>query len=160
MVVNVEADSIEQDEAWLRLSVRDTGVGIAEEDRAVIFEKFRQGGKIIGSDHLTREFSGTGLGLSITKELSKLLGGEVYFESELGKGSVFNVRVPWTLADQPKLDVSITQRLDEVTKPRRLDFNAPNMAFIEEEIASSDVRNETPPDSNDIPISTNTNQLP
>ena len=141
----------------LILTVEDTGVGIADEDRAVIFEKFRQGGKVVGSDHLTREFSGTGLGLSIIKELSKLLGGEVFFDSELGKGSVFNVRVPWTLADQPRLDVSITQRLDEVTKPRRLDFNAHNIASIEEDVASSDVNNEPPPGSDDVSISTNTN---
>ena len=107
----------------LVLTVEDTGVGIAEEERRVIFEKFRQGTQTVGTDHLTREFSGSGLGLSIVKELSKLLGGEVSFDSELGKGSTFHVRVPWTLADQPKLDVSIQQRLDEVTKPRPVDFN-------------------------------------
>ena len=118
----------------LILTVEDTGVGIAEEDREAIFEKFRQGGKLGGVEHLTREFSGTGLGLSIVKELSRLLGGEVYFESELGKGSVFNVRVPWTLADQPKLDVSLTQRLDEVTKPRRLDFSTAGVPSVDDEL--------------------------
>ena len=108
----------------LILSVEDTGVGIAEEERRVIFEKFRQGTQTVGPDHLTRKFSGSGLGLSIVKELSRLLGGEVSFDSELGKGSTFHVRVPWTLADQPKTDVSIQQRLDEVTKPRPLDLNS------------------------------------
>jgi len=108
----------------LVLTVEDTGVGIAEEERRVIFEKFRQGTQTVGTDHLTREFSGSGLGLSIVKELSKLLGGEVSFDSELGKGSTFHVRVPWTLADQPKLDVSIQQRLDEVTKPRPVELNS------------------------------------
>lgn len=108
----------------LVLSVEDTGVGIAEEERRVIFEKFRQGTQTVGSNHLTRKFSGSGLGLSIVKELSRLLGGEVSFDSELGKGSTFHVRVPWTLADQPKADVSIQQRLDEVTKPRPLDLGA------------------------------------
>jgi len=108
----------------LVLTVEDTGVGIAEEERRVIFEKFRQGTRTVGTDHLTREFSGSGLGLSIVKELSKLLGGEVSFESELGKGSKFNIRVPWTLADQPKADSSIQQRLDEMTKPRPLEFSS------------------------------------
>ena len=104
---------------FLVLTVADTGVGIAEEDREIIFEKFRQGNAVLGRSNLTREFSGTGLGLSIVKELSKLLGGEITFASELGKGSSFTVRVPWTLAERPKLDSSLSQRLLEVTKPPR-----------------------------------------
>ena len=117
----------------LVLTVQDTGVGIAEEERRVIFEKFRQGTQTVGTDHLTREFTGSGLGLSIVKELTKLLGGEVDFESELGKGSTFHIRVPWTLADRPKLDASIQQRLDEVTKPRPLDFSS-NIARTAEQM--------------------------
>ena len=63
---------------YLVLRVIDTGVGIAEEDQQVIFEKFRQGRVgLPGNDAMTREFSGSGLGLSIVKELCKLLGGEV-----------------------------------------------------------------------------------
>lgn len=79
------------------LSVADTGVGIAKEDHSVIFEKFRQSKKVLDSQGLTREFSGTGLGLSIVKELTKLLGGEVGFESELGHGSTFWATIPWRL---------------------------------------------------------------
>ena len=120
----------------LVLTIEDTGVGIAEEERRVIFEKFRQGTQTVGTDHLTREFSGSGLGLSIVKELSKLLGGEVDFESELGKGSTFHIRVPWTLADRPKLDASIQQRLDEVTKPRPIEFSS-NRARSNESTPSS-----------------------
>ena len=52
----------------LVLTVEDTGVGIAEEDREIIFEKFRQSAAGLGSDGLTREYSGTGLGLTILKE--------------------------------------------------------------------------------------------
>jgi signal transduction histidine kinase len=84
------------------LSVADTGVGIALEDHSVIFEKFRQSRKVLDSQGLTREYSGTGLGLSIVKELSKLLGGEVGFESELGKGSTFWVTIPWRLDIQKR----------------------------------------------------------
>ncbi|TVP99829.1 MAG: HAMP domain-containing protein [Planctomycetaceae bacterium] len=79
------------------LSVADTGVGIALEDHSVIFEKFRQSKKVLDGGGLTRQYSGTGLGLSIVKELSKLLGGEVGFESELGTGSTFWVTIPWRL---------------------------------------------------------------
>ena len=85
------------------LTVEDTGVGIADEDRDVIFEKFRQATATRGSDNLTREFSGTGLGLSIVRELSTLMQGEVSFVSELGKGSAFTVCLPWVLAESAGL---------------------------------------------------------
>ena len=87
------------------LAVEDTGVGIALEDQATIFEKFRQGNTTPGREgsSLTREYAGTGLGLSIVKELCKLLGGEVSLQSELGKGSTFTVRLPVQLKEQPKL---------------------------------------------------------
>lgn len=81
----------------LALTVEDTGIGIAEEDRDVIFEKFRQARPVRGSDNLTREFSGTGLGLSIIKEICKLLGGEISFKSQLGHGSAFTAVLPWSL---------------------------------------------------------------
>ncbi|MEM8678583.1 MAG: HAMP domain-containing sensor histidine kinase [Planctomycetota bacterium] len=80
------------------LTVEDTGVGIAEEDRESIFEKFRQGTVTRGSDNLVREFSGTGLGLSIVRELARLLGGAISFDSELGHGSTFRVTLPRRIA--------------------------------------------------------------
>ncbi|NUQ64325.1 MAG: DUF3365 domain-containing protein [Pirellulales bacterium] len=102
----------------LIMRVADTGVGIAEEDQQIIFEKFRQGGTALpGGDAMTREYSGTGLGLSIVKELSKLLEGEVSVQSELGTGSTFTVRLPWRLKKQPRLDSPLTSGFDEFSKP-------------------------------------------
>jgi signal transduction histidine kinase len=83
------------------MSVSDTGIGIADEDQGVIFEKFRQSRRVLDGDGLTREFSGTGLGLSIVKELCKLLGGEITFVSTLGHGSTFRVTLPWRLPREP-----------------------------------------------------------
>ena len=90
---------------WFELVVSDTGVGIPLEDQATIFEKFRQGRSSFGtsgtgrSTAMTREHGGTGLGLSIVKELARLLGGEVFLESEYGRGSTFSVRLPVRLPD-------------------------------------------------------------
>jgi len=96
----------EEETDTLVLSVTDNGVGIAPEDQTAIFEKFRQGAQVLArGDAMTREFSGTGLGLSIVKELCKLLGGEISLHSELGQGSVFTVRLPWTRTDAPKTEL-------------------------------------------------------
>jgi two-component system sensor histidine kinase BarA len=101
--------------------VSDTGVGIPESEKEVIFEKFRQGTAVLGRDNLTREFSGTGLGLSIVKELSKLLGGEITVESELGKGSTFRVTIPQMRTDTAAAAAKLAARLDDVARPRRIE---------------------------------------
>mgnify|MGYP002336241442 CR=1 FL=1 len=68
---------------------------------------------------------GSGLGLSIVKELCKLLGGEISLESEFGKGSTFTVRLPWTRADDPRLDAALPGVVDEAIGPRGRDSARP-----------------------------------
>jgi signal transduction histidine kinase len=111
-------------QGMIELSVADTGVGIAESDREIIFEKFRQGAVVLGRDSLTREFSGTGLGLSIVRELCKRLGGDVSVESELGKGSTFLVRLPWMLIEGPRHATQLQNKLDDLTRPTRDEFES------------------------------------
>lgn len=112
------------DAGRFELVVSDTGVGIAEADQTHIFEKFRQGRTVMPSgDALTREYSGTGLGLSIVKELCKLLGGDISLRSELGKGSIFMVRLPQRLP-QPA-DGGLDDPLAEAARYRRPTYEQP-----------------------------------
>ncbi len=69
--------------------VKDSGIGIPEEKLDVIFQRFRQ-----ADDSHTRLFGGTGLGLAITKNLTQLLGGTIWVESVVGKGSAFYFTLP------------------------------------------------------------------
>ncbi len=71
------------------LSVKDTGIGMAEDEKNIIFEAFRQ---VDGS--VTRKAGGTGLGLAITKRFTELLQGTLAVESVKGEGSVFRVTIP------------------------------------------------------------------
>jgi len=70
-------------------AVTDTGIGIAPEDQAAVFEEFRQ----VGSDE-TRKQEGTGLGLTLAKKFVELHGGRIWVESELGRGSTFTFTLP------------------------------------------------------------------
>jgi len=73
----------------LQVEVTDTGIGIAPEHQAVLFQPFTQ-----ADTTSTRVYGGTGLGLTITRRLVEMLGGSISFESELDKGSTFRVTIP------------------------------------------------------------------
>ena len=82
--VNVELLDQTNDEMTLHYQVCDTGVGIPENKTSKIFEAFVQ-----ADASVNRNFGGTGLGLAITSELIRLMGGRIWVESKLGKGSIF-----------------------------------------------------------------------
>jgi signal transduction histidine kinase len=73
----------------VEISVADTGIGIAPEDQAAVFEEFRQ----VGTDY-ARKREGTGLGLALARRLVELHGGALTLQSELGKGSTFTFTIP------------------------------------------------------------------
>ena len=83
----------------LKFYVKDTGIGIREDKKEIIFEKFRQ---IEEGD--TREYGGVGLGLSIAKKIVELLGGEIWLDSKLGIGTSFYVTIPGVILQKEKKD--------------------------------------------------------
>lgn len=102
-----------EDQDWVRITVKDSGIGIPEEKLALIFEAFEQAGvsKIA-------ERNGTGLGLSISKRLVTLMGGDIKALSDVGKGTIFivDVKLPVTQRTaRPKIAIP-----QSIAKPVRI----------------------------------------
>jgi CheY-like chemotaxis protein len=94
--VRINASYLPGEDA-VRLSVRDTGVGIAEGNQQLVFEEFIQ-----LENRLQKRVKGTGLGLPLCRKLASLLGGRVELESRLGVGSTFSVVLPVRYAALPE----------------------------------------------------------
>lgn len=84
------------DKTSLRLEVRDTGIGMSEEQMRMIFVPFTQ-----ADASTSRKFGGTGLGLTLARRLAELLGGDIRVESEPGRGSCFTLITPLQVDDTP-----------------------------------------------------------
>ncbi len=93
--VRVEVASEENEQIALAFAIRDTGVGIPAEKQATIFDAFTQ-----ADSSTTRRYGGTGLGLAITTQLVDLMGGRIWVESEVGKGSAFHFTVCFSRAPE------------------------------------------------------------
>jgi CheY-like chemotaxis protein len=88
---------------YLEFFIKDTGVGIPQKQKELIFERFRQGSK-----SYDRGYEGSGLGLSIAKSYVKILGGEIWVESEEGKGSAFYFTLPYNAVSEEKTTIENT----------------------------------------------------
>ncbi|MBZ0206565.1 MAG: response regulator [Flavobacteriales bacterium] len=106
--VHVEGNAATGEMVGLRCIVTDTGIGIAPDRLARVFDEFMQA----ESDH-TRRYGGSGLGLTICQRLVDMQGGTIGVESEVGKGSVFTVNIPYALASPEEQAVPAEARPDE-----------------------------------------------
>ena len=103
ITLGVSLEDESDNNAWLHFSVHDTGIGIAKEKVASIFEAFQQ-----ADGSVSRQYGGTGLGLAISSQLIKLFGGDLNVESKLGLGSTFSFTIPLakskTIEPAPQLE--------------------------------------------------------
>ncbi len=117
---------------YLEFFVKDTGDGITDEKKGIIFERFRQ-----GSESMTRAYEGAGLGLSISKAYIEMLGGKIWVESELGKGSTFYFTLPYNA--EPETKPIIEEPVSVAKDENQIDPAASglNILLVEDDEASS-----------------------
>ena len=132
--LSLEAEAEEQDRVKLHATVRDTGSAIPEVKLEQIFEAFKQ----IDSS-TTRKYGGTGLGLSICKKISRLMGGEVWGESEPGKGNVFHFTA-WFEKSQIKREKAFHRVSLSGKKVLIVDDNRTNLDIIRHILESVDMQ--------------------
>ncbi len=135
VVVHVSAETVTETNAVVRVRVKDTGIGIDDETRSLLFRPFSQ-----ADASTTRRFGGTGLGLAISKRLVKLMGGDIGVDSEPGIGSTFWFTVPLERAEEPA-ESSTTQLRD--VDILVVDDNATNRLILENYLRNWGARSES-----------------
>ena len=101
--VKIQLEKIIDNKAKIYFEVRDSGIGMSEEQKEKIFEAFSQ-----ADESVTRKYGGTGLGLTIVKSYVEMMGGKIYLESELNKGTKFYFDLLFDIVDpKPKYEKNI-----------------------------------------------------
>ncbi|NPA87884.1 MAG: response regulator [Epsilonproteobacteria bacterium] len=92
--VKIKLQDIKDDKAKIYFEVKDSGIGMSEEQKEKIFEAFTQ-----ANESITRKYGGTGLGLTIVKSYLEMMGSEIHVESEINKGSKFYFTIEFPIVD-------------------------------------------------------------
>jgi len=128
ITIAAEAISRTDDQAVIRLTVSDTGIGMTPEAMEGIFASFTQ-----ADSSTTRKYGGSGLGLAICRRLAELMGGRIWVESRLGVGSSFFVELPFVVPDQPLVTCAQPAKSETPLRPLSIllaEDNPVNAKFI------------------------------
>ncbi|MDH5259214.1 MAG: response regulator, partial [Gammaproteobacteria bacterium] len=104
ILITVDLENKEKTNSRIRISIEDTGIGIAEDKQTIIFNKFDQ-----ADGSTTRKYGGTGLGLSISQQLSQMMGGDINVSSQPGMGTTFS----FTMDLMPSENKGLTQNPED-----------------------------------------------
>ncbi len=139
VVLNVSELKHEGNTVLLRFAVKDNGVGIKQENLEKIFEAFEQ-----ENAEVTHKYGGTGLGLSIVKKFSELMGGSVKVRSEYGKGSAFEVELPFTVTGKSETIEWKTDsdNSDRTSENKVYDFNGKHVLLAEDNELNREIATE------------------
>jgi PAS domain S-box-containing protein len=141
VVIRVALVSEKANEALLRFSVRDTGIGIPRDKMEKLFEKFTQ-----VDASTTRRFGGTGLGLAISRQLVEIMGGDIGVTSEEGKGSEFWFTARFTKQDGGEASEPTTSAVLQGVRLLVVDDNVTNREILVRRLTSWGMRPEEAPD--------------
>ncbi len=138
VLISAECVQLDGEHAQIRVSVSDTGIGIAPEKVGLLFEKFSQ-----ADTSTTRKYGGTGLGLAISRKLVELMGGSIYVESRPEEGSRFwfelNLPLEREMERQPQALLPVESLLGR--RVLIVDDSAVNRRILHEQISSWGMRN-------------------
>jgi signal transduction histidine kinase/DNA-binding response OmpR family regulator len=127
IVVRVEGDPRDSESISLHFTIADTGIGIPAEKQKMIFEPFTQ-----ADASTTRRYGGSGLGLSISARLIDMMGGRIWLESEVGKGTTFHFTAPFGAATaESQRPPSVDPRILDNLRVLVVDDNATNRQILE-----------------------------
>ncbi len=131
--ITVAVDSIVKDEVKSAvIKVIDTGIGISDESKEVIFKEFRQ-----GSEGKDRSFDGTGLGLTISKKYVELMDGTISVDSQIGVGSTFTITFPALNCCEKKSDTATESEKSQIEKPAEVqETKLPKILIVEDDLAT------------------------